>query len=131
MSMASIFVYGSLLPGLHNYSVISPYVVAAMPGRVHGRLVDAGPYPALIADERRTVRGMWLTVTIDAIPILDRLEEFIGIEENNDYERVWTTDAEDPELSGWMYVWTHPRGCPLLDADWWPDAVRGKGIEPM
>ena len=131
MSEARVFVYGSLLPGLHNYSVISPYVVDAKLGRVRGRLVDAGPYPALIADEIRTVRGMWFTVTIDAMPRLDELEEFIGIQENNDYERVWTTDEDDPGLSGWMYIWTHSRGCPLLDTDWWPDVARGKGNEPQ
>ena len=130
MNAARVFVYGSLLPGMYNHGVISPYVIAAKPGRVRGKLADVGPYPALIADERHTVRGMWLTVSMAAIPRLDELEEFIGIEENNDYERVWTTDADDPDLSGWLYIWTHSRGCPLLDADWWPDVARGKGNEP-
>ncbi len=130
MSETRIFVYGSLLPGLHNYSVISPFIATVKPGRIRGRLVDAGPYPALIADEWRTVRGMWVTVTSDALPRLDRLEEFYGIEENNDYERVWTSDVDDPEWSGWVYIWPHSRGCPVLDTDWWPDVAHGKGIEP-
>jgi len=119
-----------LLPGLSNHGLIAPYIVATRPGRVKGRLVDVGPYPALIADAERTVRGIWMTVTLEAIPGLDELEGFIGIEDYNDYERVWVTDAADPEIAGWLYLWTHSRGYPMLDADWWPDAARGKGIEP-
>lgn len=130
MNEARVFVYGSLLPGLHNHGVISPYIVDSRQGRVRGRLVDFGPYPALIADEERTVRGMWMTVTLAALPGLDELEGFLGIEENNEYERVWTRDVDDPALSGWMYIWTNSHGFPTLDADWWPDVARNKGIEP-
>ncbi|MFD0671557.1 gamma-glutamylcyclotransferase [Cohnella sp. GCM10027633] len=126
----SVFVYGSLLPGLHNYGVVSSHVVAAREGRVRGRLVDAGRYPALLPDSSRTVRGIWLDVSIDALPALDELEGFSGIEETNDYERIWTTDADRPEQCGWLYVWTESRGCPPVDSDWWPEAARGKGIEP-
>jgi hypothetical protein len=55
---------------------------------------------------------------------LDELEDFRGIEALNDYERVWTTDADDPSVSGWVYVWPDDRGCPPAAADWWPDALR-------
>lgn len=127
---ASVFVYGSLLPGMRNYGVIAPYVIAAREGRVRGRLVDAGDYPALLRDAASTVRGMWMDVPPDAFPALDELEGFAGIEEANDYERIWTTDADRTEQSGWLYVWTEARGCPAIESDWWPDAARGKGIEP-
>lgn len=127
---ASIFVYGSLLPGLHNYGVISPYLLSMRKGRVRGRLVDAGRYPALLLDPVRTVRGMWMEIELAALPALDELEGFSGIEEENDYERVWTTDVDDAKRCGWLYIWTNAGGCPEIEADWWPDAARGKGIEP-
>ncbi|MCD9024180.1 gamma-glutamylcyclotransferase family protein [Cohnella silvisoli] len=122
-----VFVYGSLLPGLTNYSVIEPYLLAAHPGRIRGRLVDYGPYPALLLDPNRYVRGMWMDIRITGMPTLDVLEGFVGIEESNDYERVWITDADDPAWSGWVYIWTESRGYPLVDGDWWPDVVRDKG----
>ena len=43
-----VFVYGSLLPGMVNHDVAAPHLLSARPGRVRGRLVDAGPYPALL-----------------------------------------------------------------------------------
>lgn len=124
-----VFVYGSLLPGLSNHGVIEPYLLAARPGRIRGRLVDFGPYPALLLDSDRSVRGLWMDVSFKAMPALDALEGFVGIEESNDYERIWTMDADDPDLSGWVYIWTEPRGYPLVDGDWWPDVVgnREKG----
>jgi gamma-glutamylcyclotransferase (GGCT)/AIG2-like uncharacterized protein YtfP len=124
-----VFVYGSLLPGLSNHGVIEPYLLAAHPGRVRGRLVDFGHYPALLSDPSRLVRGMWMDVTMEAMPALDALEGFVGIEETNDYERIWTTDVDDPARSGWIYIWTESRGYPLVDGDWWPDVLgnREKG----
>ncbi|MBD2848457.1 gamma-glutamylcyclotransferase [Paenibacillus sp. IB182496] len=43
-----VFVYGSLLPGMANRHVVVPYLAREQPGTVRGRLVDAGPYPALV-----------------------------------------------------------------------------------
>ncbi|MFC5528621.1 gamma-glutamylcyclotransferase family protein [Cohnella yongneupensis] len=125
-----IFVYGSLLPGLHNHGVISPYVISILEGRVRGRLVDYGPYPALMPDSECTVRGMWMEVSLAAMPGLDELEGFKGIEEDNDYERVWARDIDDPTLAGWLYIWTDSRGYPVIESDWWPDVARTKLIEP-
>ncbi|QMV43453.1 gamma-glutamylcyclotransferase family protein [Cohnella cholangitidis] len=121
-----IFVYGTLLPGQSNHSLIEPILLASSPGRVRGRLVDAGEYPALLLDKKRFVRGMWMEVAWDGLPALDALEEFYGIEEPNDYERVWISDADDASLSGWIYVWTESRGYPLIDEEWWPDVTGGK-----
>jgi gamma-glutamylcyclotransferase (GGCT)/AIG2-like uncharacterized protein YtfP len=121
-----VFVYGSLLPGLRNHVVIEPYLIASYPGRVQGKLVDFGPYPALLSHPSGLVRGMWMNVTLEAMPALDALEGFVGIEEANDYERIWTTDMDDPSRSGWMYIWTESRGYPFVDGDWWPDVLRDR-----
>jgi gamma-glutamylcyclotransferase (GGCT)/AIG2-like uncharacterized protein YtfP len=119
-----VFVYGSLLPGLSNYGVIEPYLLASKPGRIRGRLVNYGPYPALLLEGDQFVRGKWMDVAASGLSALDVLEGFIGIEELNDYERVWITDVDDSGLSGWVYIWTESRGYPLVDGDWWPDVVR-------
>ncbi|MFC5469068.1 gamma-glutamylcyclotransferase [Cohnella suwonensis] len=137
-----VFVYGSLLPGQSNHGVVAPYLLAAREGRVRGFLVDAGEYPALLLDEAgetsgdrehggdrvqaRFVRGMWMEVAPAGLPALDELEGFLGIGEDNDYERVRIADADDPDCAGWVYIWTDSRGYPAANVDWWPDAVARK-----
>ncbi|XID93228.1 gamma-glutamylcyclotransferase [Paenibacillaceae bacterium WGS1546] len=121
-----LFAYGSLLPGLSNHPVIEPYLLHAFPGKVGGELVDVGPYPAMMLRTDRFVRGMWMDVRRAGLPALDELEGFAGIEERNDYERVWVKDAVAPGISGWTYVWPDARGYPPADADWWPDALARK-----
>lgn len=121
-----VFVYGSLLPGLSNHEVAKPYLRRVDPGTVRGRLADLGPYPALLPGLEGRVRGMWFELDKAGLPALDRLEDFKGIEETNDYERVWITDADSPSLAGWVYIWTETRGYPLADGDWWPDILAGK-----
>lgn len=46
-----VFVYGTLLTGEENHEVAAPYVRAACPGKVNGRLYNVGPYPALVLGE--------------------------------------------------------------------------------
>ncbi|WP_123041692.1 gamma-glutamylcyclotransferase family protein [Cohnella candidum] len=121
-----VFVYGTLLPGMPNRHIIEPYVRAMQPGRVRGRLLDAGSYPALVLEPAiglRFVRGNWTDIDADGLPVLDELEEFYGIEEKNDYERVWIRDADEPNHEGWVYVWPTARGYPEAAGDWWPDAA--------
>ncbi|WP_274649343.1 gamma-glutamylcyclotransferase family protein [Paenibacillus humicola] len=123
----SVFIYGSLIPGFANHRVVAPYLLGApRDGRVIGRLVDFGPYPALLRDReayRRgsLIRGLWIAVSPEGLRSMDKLEDFRGIGENNDYERVWATDTDVPERRGWVYVWDSPRGCPEIPEDYWPD----------
>lgn len=94
-----------------------------MPGEVSGRLVDCGDYPALIQRGMPAdcaVRGLWLTVAQEALVPLDALEDYIGPEEANDYDRVWGRDRTQA-LQGWIYVWPEPRGCPFIPDGYWPD----------
>jgi gamma-glutamylcyclotransferase (GGCT)/AIG2-like uncharacterized protein YtfP len=122
---AVVFIYGSLLPGHSNNHVVAEFILASRPGRIAGRLVDFGPYPALVRDavamrSGSCVRGLWIDVTKDGLYVMDRLEEFRGVEEYNDYDRVQAVDVERPEQSGWVYVWDTPRGCPPIEGDYWP-----------
>jgi len=108
---------------LSNHRVVAPYIRDAVPGSVSGRLVDCGAYPALVAvgsGSPYTVRGLWLTVEPEALGPLDRLEEFFGTEEPNDYDRVWVRDRTLP-LEGWTYVWPDARGLAYIPDDYWPD----------
>lgn len=126
MKRILIFVYGTLLPGQSNHGIIAPHAISSRPGRIRGRMVNVGRYPALLLESEHSVRGEWMEVALAGLPALDALEEFGGIEERNDYERVWITDADDQAISGWVYIWTETRGFPYLEEDWWPDVY---GIE--
>ncbi|MBB3114371.1 gamma-glutamylcyclotransferase (GGCT)/AIG2-like uncharacterized protein YtfP [Paenibacillus phyllosphaerae] len=120
-----LFIYGSLLPGLENHHYIGNRTISARPGYVSGRLVDCGPYPALVRDGRAAqetmrVAGLWIEIDRKTLLALDQLEEFAGLEESNDYERIWTSDLEQAGCSGWVYVWPTDRGLPEIAGDSWP-----------
>jgi gamma-glutamylcyclotransferase (GGCT)/AIG2-like uncharacterized protein YtfP len=124
-SQHTVFIYGSLLPDHSNHHVVSESIQASRPGRIAGRLVDYGPYPAMLRDREAflnncSVRGLWVDVDARGLIHMDELEGFLGIEEINDYERVWVTDLEAAEQSGWVYIWDTPRDCPPIEEDYWP-----------
>lgn len=126
MSNIYVFIYGSLMPGFSNHHVVSSYVRSYDAGEVRGRLVDFGPYPALVRDERARqagslVRGLWIAVNRAGLAAMDVLEGFGGIEEANDYERIWVRDASREGLSGWVYAWRTDKGCPAVAESYWPD----------
>lgn len=125
-TIVEVFLYGSLLPGHSNHHVVTGTIRSSRPGRVEGRLVDFGAYPALVRDGMSAsggsaVRGLWIEVDGEGLAAMDDLEAFIGIEEVNDYDRIWTRDLDRPEQSGWVYVWESARGCPPVPGDYWPD----------
>lgn len=127
----TVFVYGTLLPGEMNHHIAAAHIRSSRPGRIAGRLVNAGPYPALVRDEAaeregRFVRGLWIVTDRNGLREMDRLEEFGGIEEYNDYDRVWAADIDDADLCGWVYVWDTPRGYPPIDGHYWPAFNAGR-----
>jgi gamma-glutamylcyclotransferase (GGCT)/AIG2-like uncharacterized protein YtfP len=126
-----VFIYGSLLPGEHNHHVVERYIRKSESGRVAGRLVDVGSYPALVRDaialqNDSTTRGQWITIPPIALESMDELEDFFGWEEANDYERIWVRDLDQTDLEGWAYVWDTDRDCPPVDTSYWPDYYRLK-----
>ncbi|GGF99598.1 hypothetical protein GCM10010916_16100 [Paenibacillus abyssi] len=125
-----VFIYGSLLPGLSNHHVVAPHLQSIVPGTIAGTLVDFGPYPGLFrtGDLRSagTVRGCWIEVTRIGLQKMDELEGFAGIEEENDYERVWVRDSNHPKMQGWVYVWRDNRGYPVVRGNYWPDYFAAK-----
>ncbi|GIO13942.1 hypothetical protein J19TS2_34970 [Cohnella xylanilytica] len=126
----NLFVYGTLLPQFKQHGLIRAYVKpGARPGRVRGRLVDVGEYPALVPGRLAPegfVRGIWFDIDREGLAVADEYEQFAGIEEDNDYERVWIADADDPSLRGWTYAWSDARGRPYEAGEWWPDIRQAK-----
>ncbi|GFN31118.1 gamma-glutamylcyclotransferase family protein [Paenibacillus xylaniclasticus] len=121
-----VFVYGSLLPNQHNHYIVKQHIIRSESGKVAGRLVDCGSYPALVRDQiaveqASLVKGQWITVDEAGLAAMDELEEFYGYEESNDYDRVWVKDVEQRQLEGWVYVWETDRGCPAIHESYWPD----------
>ncbi|WP_053374602.1 gamma-glutamylcyclotransferase family protein [Paenibacillus sp. FJAT-27812] len=129
--LISVFIYGTLLPGHSNHHVVSSFVHTYSTGQISGRLVDCGAYPAAVRDalasqRNSIIRGQWITVDRAGLASMDALEEFYGIEEQNDYERVWVTDAQKDNVSGWVYVWGTSRGCLPIEEEYWPDFLARK-----
>jgi gamma-glutamylcyclotransferase (GGCT)/AIG2-like uncharacterized protein YtfP len=91
--MNAVFVYGLLKPGFALYQIIEPYVVRSAPGKVRGRLYDAG-VPAARFDEDGEIEGfvLWLDPeSMDqALRVLDELED-----EGDVYRRVVIDVATD------------------------------------
>ncbi|SFE46355.1 Uncharacterized conserved protein YtfP, gamma-glutamylcyclotransferase (GGCT)/AIG2-like family [Paenibacillus catalpae] len=131
----TVFIYGSLLPGLINHFVAAPFIRKMEAGMIMGRLVDAGAYPAAVRDQTArkngsVIQGLWLTIDRAGLALLDELEEFYGIEEKNDYERVWVRDDKNPFTQGWVYIWPDDRGFPPVPGSYWPDYLDNLTSKP-
>ncbi|TDG00397.1 gamma-glutamylcyclotransferase family protein [Paenibacillus piri] len=126
--MISVFVYGTLLVGEANHGIVAPFLRQVAAGAVRGRLYDAGAYPAVVlgGEEQEIVRGEWLAVTGEGLTAMDALEEYEGPGGDNDYERVWVSDAFDDSRQGWIYVWLDPRGCSRIPGGSWKSCVKGR-----
>jgi len=123
--MEAVFVYGTLLTGESNYRVAAPFVRSVQPGAVYGRLYDCGLYPKLTlcgegeSELRPVVVGEWLEVSKAGLRAMDVLEGYRGPGKDNEYERVWITDARDGGRSGWIYVGADVQGLPLIPGGSW------------
>lgn len=119
-----IFVYGSLMTGMSNHSIIAPFVTRVRTGTLY-HLPDG--YPALIAGDG-IVRGELVDIkdSPNALEILDRFEDFYGVgNPHNLYERVAQTvwcEAETA-VTAEVYRWAKPDelqqiGILVADSDW-------------
>lgn len=118
--MIHVFVYGTLLPGECNHSLAASYLMDSKHGCVHGCLYDAGGYPGIVLGGIHLVLGRWLLLKDEALPVLDELEDYHGEgSADNDYERVWVTDARNPSQSGWVYSWVDSRDLPVIPTGNW------------
>jgi len=118
--MIDVFVYGTLMTGEKNHHVVQPYLKVTQPGRIRGRMYDAGEWPGLVLDpDGQVIEGQWLTVTAAGLRVLDEFEDYYG--ENfpgNLFERKQVADLANGR-SGWVYVWKDDRGCPEIPGGSW------------
>lgn len=80
MEITRVFVYGTLMKGLSNYSVIKPFVKSICAGKTRGILYDLPyGYPA-VKPGRGFVHGevVELQDVAEALQVLDSLEGYNG-----------------------------------------------------
>lgn len=129
MTTDLLFVYGTLKRGLRNHRLLASaqFVGEARTEERRFRLLDCGPYPALIeipADATGTeplqIRGEVYRITPAHLPALDELED-----EGTLYRRTTITVALDAEsaspLFAYTYVWLgRSDRFPPVAGDVWP-----------
>ncbi|WP_408056420.1 gamma-glutamylcyclotransferase family protein, partial [Streptomyces mesophilus] len=106
------FVYGTLRPGEYNHRrFLQGRIVAAEPARWVGAELYEGPgYPyAIESPGTGTVHGEIVTPAPQEYPqllaLLDRLEDYVPGDPDNDYERVArTVETATGPVRVWVYV---------------------------
>ena len=102
--IASVFCYGTLLPGEERWPYLEPFVVAHAPDRVPGRLWDPGhDYPAARFDQIGVIHGEVFDldpVRLDeALRLLDEIEGAVeGL-----YHRISITTALGRAVYAYQY----------------------------
>lgn len=121
MTPEYVFLYGTLLSGLP-----APAQRPDLRGRlvwvgaraVHGRLCDAGAYPALVAGTDLVQGELWRLCDAGALALLDDWEEYRpGRPADSLYVRttIHTTRGE----RAWCYRWNGPRDLPVITSHSW------------
>lgn len=108
-----VFVYGTLKRGEcreHCWPVVPQQVAAAW---TRGRLVDLGPYPALLAGDDRILGEVWSYAAADIIEVLRVLDQIEvtnqpGLDNEYDRLRVPVTLLSGAELTAETYRYAHP-----------------------
>ena len=115
-----VFVYGTLLVGEQNHHIAAPYIRHIQPGKVKGRLYHVGMYPALVVEEEGEVIGEWFTVTEEGLKAMDEFEEYEEGGQNNEYERAWVKDIEQP-IEGYVYIYPKDKvaNLPVIPSGSW------------
>ena len=125
-----VFVYGTLMQGMSNAGVISPFVednISAVAGGMVLFDIPGYGFPAVIAGDGKVLGELiWLKDIEKAMPALDSLEDFYGpASVNNMYERIVTEciTKNGSKEECYIYVWSHPEelqeiGAIVPDGDW-------------
>jgi gamma-glutamylcyclotransferase (GGCT)/AIG2-like uncharacterized protein YtfP len=92
--------YGTLMSGMPprpHRPDLAPHVRLVSGCLIPGRLIDLGPYPALVPGDG-VVRGeLWRTTSADALGLVDAWEgaEYVRRE----------IELLEPAVTAWVYVW--------------------------
>lgn len=104
------FVYGTLRPGQHNYSLMKGGVAEQTPAVLADHAMYASGLPYVVAEHGGIVMGDLVTVTEDAYAeMLDRLDRLEGYREGRDEDSFYirrqvevTTDLGPAQA--WVYL---------------------------
>lgn len=115
MGLCRVFVYGTLMTGMINFSIVKPFVISVIPGKLCGKVYDLSyGFPgAILEGEDQYVVGelIELREIETAMKLLDQLEDYYGPNSpHNMYER---SIANIVTLSGeifdaYVYMWAKP-----------------------
>ena len=100
----NLLVYGTLMPGASNHSLIERYVLHAVPGTAQAVLVDLGRFPALIPGNG-LVRGVLLTIDSTVLKICDTLE---GVPHFYRRNKTTVTLDDGSQIEAWVYEHADP-----------------------
>lgn len=116
--MKPVFVYGTLRPGKHNFSVAAPFVAQAVDAVAYGYRLMKGSLPfAVVGDETDFIVGNLLyfhhSTYSYAMSALDCLEGFRGQEvgSHNLYDRVSGVVRDltnQKDIEAWIYLFARP-----------------------
>lgn len=126
------FVYGTLLRGMPNHSMLAREARLVLPARLKGTIYHLPEgYPMLAEDDSGTVFGeaVLLPEGSPVLKALDRLEDYIGPgHPDNLYERVEREvdiSGRDAKARARVYVcpphrlgWVKKTGAPVPGGDW-------------
>lgn len=110
-SQLRVFVYGSLLPGLHNHPLIQGAEEVSS-GTITGVLFSMGAFPALVTNDHLRepvdlqVKGIVYNIDTDILADLDALEGYVQGADYNLYERI-LVDVSLPsgeKISAFVYA---------------------------
>lgn len=91
------------------------------PCRIGGRLIDLGPYPGLLPDERRAVVGdLFRIVHPEALPLYDDWEDYDPTDLPGSIYRREKVRLADPDVEAWVYFWNRaPDEGPIVESGDW------------
>lgn len=113
-----IFVYGTLMKGFENHSMLEQYILSSCQGSIAGRLYHLKEgYPAVTKGKDR-IQGeiYWLRDMGKVLPALDYLEDYNQPDTEDLYKRILCealTSAGERVLC-YVYVWAPEREAELL-----------------
>lgn len=127
--MDYVFVYGTLMQGMVNHSILEPYITTVRPATIKGRLCHLPQgYPMLFTGAGVVYGELMEIADINqALIVLDELEEYYGPQQAANYyeRRRAAVRTSEKSYQAWAYfsplaaeriMWQ--RGVPVADGDW-------------
>lgn len=117
----NIIVYGTLMCGERNY-YLCENAISIIPCKIQGQLFDTGyGYPAFVSDGLMSVTAELITIPIEDLPRIDRLE---GYPDLYDRKVIDATLDDGTKASGWVYIMTElPRHATQIPSGRWKERV--------